>query len=341
MKLRLHEYNLPLTHPFTISRGTITVQGILIVELQQDGVSGYGEATVNAYYDAAMADMKGRFTVMESVLAGHTFRDTDSFWNLCAEYLDDAPFVLAALDCAAHDLWGRLENAPVHRLWGLDPNDAVSSSFTIGIAEVDEMISKLSEMPGWPIYKIKLGTARDLEVVAALREHTEAVFRVDANCGWDPNEATALSGELARQGVEFIEQPLSPDEPNAREAQGQLFRESALPLIADENCVSEDDVPRCVDHFHGINIKLCKCGGLTPARRMIANAREHGLKVMVGCMTESSVGISAAAQLAPLLDYADLDGAVLLAEDAADGVRLHKGQLIFLNEPGLGIQSLK
>ena len=341
MNLRLHEYNLPLKHPFTISRGTITMQGILIVELQQDGVSGYGEATVNAYYDTAMAAMKGRFTVMESVLAGHTFRDTDSFWNLCAEYLHDAPFVLAALDCAAHDLWGRLENAPVHRLWGLDPNDAVSSSFTIGIAEVDEMISKLSEMPGWPIYKIKLGTARDLEVVAALREHTEAVFRVDANCGWDPNEAAALSGEMARQGVEFIEQPLSPDGPNAREVQGQLFRESALPLIADENCVSEDDVRWCVDHFHGINIKLCKCGGLTPARRMIANARELGLKVMVGCMTESSVGISAAAQLAPLLDYADLDGAVLLTEDAADGVQLHKGQLTFLNEPGLGIQSLK
>ena len=338
MKLRLHEYNLPLTHPFTISRGTIKVQGTLIVELQQDGVSGYGEATVNAYYDAAMADMKDRFTAMESVLAGHTFRNTDSFWNLCSEHLANAPFMLAALDCAAHDLWGRLENAPVHRLWGLDLNDAVPSSFTIGIAEVDVMNTKLAEMPGWPIYKIKLGTANDLEIITALREHTEAIFRVDANCAWDPNEVAALSGEMARQGVEFIEQPL---EPEAREAQAQLFRESALPLIADESCAAEEDVPRCVDHFHGINIKLCKCGGLTPARRMIANARELGLKVMAGCMTESSVGISAAAQLAPLLDYADLDGAVLLAEDAADGVQLHKGQLTFLNEPGLGIQSLK
>ena len=338
MKIRLYQYNLPLTHPFTISRGTITVQGTLIVELQQDGVSGYGEATVNAYYDAALADMKKRFTAMEPVLAAHTFRDTDSFWNLCAEHLDDAPFVLAALDCAAHDLWGRLENAPVHRLWGLDPNDAVNSSFTIGIAELDVMIAKLAEMPGWPVYKIKLGTERDVEIITALREHTEATFRVDANCGWDPSEAAALSGEMARQGVEFIEQPL---EPEAREAQVQLFRESALPLIADENCAAEEDVLRCVDHFHGINIKLCKCGGLTPARRMIANARELGLKVMVGCMTESSVGISAAAQLAPLLDYADLDGAVLLAEDAADGVQLHKGQLTFPDEPGLGIQSLK
>jgi L-alanine-DL-glutamate epimerase-like enolase superfamily enzyme len=338
MKIRLHEYNLPLTHPFTISRGTITVQDTLIVELQQDGVSGFGEATVNAYYDAAMTDMRARFTAMEPALASHIFRDTDSFWNLCAEHLVDAPFVLAALDCAAHDLWGRLENTPVHRLWGLDPNDAVESSFTIGIAEVDVMIAKLAEMLSWPIYKIKLGTANDLEIITALREHTKAIFRVDANCAWDPNEAAALSREMARQGVEFIEQPL---EPEARDAQAQLFRESALPLIADENCVGEDDVPRCVDHFHGINIKLCKCGGLTPARRMITTARDLGLKVMVGCMTESSVGISAAAQLAPLLDYADLDGAALLAKDAADGVQLHKGKLTFSDEPGLGIRALK
>jgi len=338
MKIRLHEYNLPLTHPFTISRGTITVQDTLIVELQQDGVSGFGEATVNAYYDAAMTDMRARFTAMEPALASHIFRDTDSFWNLCAEHLVDAPFVLAALDCAAHDLWGRLENTPVHRLWGLDPNDAVESSFTIGIAEVDVMIAKLAEMLSWPIYKIKLGTANDLEIITALREHTKAIFRVDANCAWDPNEAAALSREMARQGVEFIEQPL---EPEARDAQAQLFRESALPLIADENCVGEDDVPRCVDHFHGINIKLCKCGGLTPARRMITTARDLGLKVMVGCMTESSVGISAAAQLAPLLDYADLDGAALLANDAADGVQLHKGKLTFSDEPGLGIRALK
>ena len=337
MKIRLHEYNLPLTHPFTISRGTITAQGTIIIELQQDGVSGYGEATVNAYYDAAMADMKKRFTAMEPVLADHTFYDTETFWNLCAdEHLADAPFVLAALDCAAHDLWGRLENAPVHQLWGLDPNDAVKSSFTIGIDEVDVMIAKLAEMPGWPIYKIKLGTPRDLEIITALREHTEAIFRVDANCAWAPNEAAALSGEMARQGVEFIEQPLEPDGSEAHKAQAQLFRESALPLIADESCAAEADVPRCVDHFHGINIKLCKCGGLTPARRMITTARDLGLKVMIGCMTESSVGISAA----PLLNYADLDGAVLLAQDAAEGVRVEQGLVKLLDVPGLGIQKL-
>ena len=337
MKLLLHEYELPLKHPFTISRSTTTTQQTLIVELQQDGVSGYGEAIANSYYNSPMDLMRARLQAMQPLLDGETFHDTESFWNLCAGHLADAPFVLSALDCAAHDLWGRLEGAPVHRLWALDPADAVVSSFTIGIAEVDRMVAKLAEMQGWPVYKIKLGTARDVQIIRGLREHTDAVFRVDANCGWTPGEAAALSAEMAQHGVEFIEQPLPPE---AREAQAELFRDSALPLIADENCVGEADVLQCVDHFHGINIKLCKCGGLTPARRMIATARDHGLKVMVGCMTESSVGISAAAQLTPLLDYADLDGAVLLAKDAADGVQLRQGQFVFPSEPGIGIRAL-
>ena len=338
MKLLLHEYELPLKHPFTISRGTITAQRTLIVELQQDGMSGYGEATANNYYDSSMDLMRTRLQAMQPLLESEMFRDTESFWNLCAVHLADAPFVLSALDCAAHDLWGRLENAAVHRLWGLDPNDAVKSSFTIGIAGVNEMVAKLAEMPGWPVYKIKLGTARDMQIIQGLREHTDAVFRVDANCGWAPCDAAALSTEMAQQGVEFIEQPLPPE---ARKAQAELFRNSSLPLIADESCVGETDVLRCVDHFHGINIKLCKCGGLTPARRMIAAAHDHGLKVMVGCMTESSIGISAAAQLTPLLDYADLDGAVLLAKDAGDGVQLRQGQFVFPSEPGLGIRTLR
>ena len=338
MELLLHEYELPLKHPFTISRGTTTAQRTLIVELQQDGMSGYGEATANSYYDSSMDLMRTRLQAMQPLLGSEMFRDTESFWNLCAGHLADAPFVLSSLDCAAHDLWGRLENAAVHRLWGLDPNDAVKSSFTIGIAGMNEMVAKLAEMPGWPLYKIKLGTARDVQIIRGLREHTDAVFRVDANCGWAPGEAAALSTEMAQQGVEFIEQPLPPE---AREAQAELFRNSALPLIADENCVGEADVLQCVDHFHGINIKLCKCGGLTPARRMIAAAHDHGLKVMVGCMTESSIGISAAAQLTPLLDYADLDGAVLLAKDAGDGVQLRQGQFVFPSEPGLGIRTLR
>ncbi len=338
MKVIIHQHELVLKHPFTISRSTTTAQPTLIVELQQDGISGYGEAIANNYYDSPIEKMRTRLEGMQSVLDGEMFRDTDSFWDLCAAHLADASFVLSALDCAAHDLWGRLEGAPVHRLWGLNPADSVPSSFTIGIDEVPTMVSKLAEMPGWPVYKIKLGTANDDEIIQALRDHTDAAFRVDANCGWATEEAAALSAEMARHNVEFIEQPLPPE---AIEGQSQLFHDSALPLIADENCVGETDVLNCVDRFHGVNIKLCKCGGLTPARRMIAAAREYGLKVMAGCMTESSVGISAAAQLTPLLDYADLDGSVLLAEDIAEGVQLDRGKFIFPDEPGLGIRMLK
>ena len=337
MQLKIHQFDLPLLHPFTISRESITVQSTIIVELIQDGVSGYGESTTNAYYGVTEQSLRDSLQQVRDLIEGIEMSTPGELWSVANELLDDT-FALCALDLAAHDLWGKLQGAPVHQLWGLSTDANPLSNYTIGIDDIDVMVAKMAEFSDWPIYKIKLGTERDLEIITALREHTKAIFRVDANCAWDPNEAAALSGEMARQGVEFIEQPL---EPEAREAQAQLFLQSALPLIADENCVGEDDVPRCVDHFHGINIKLCKCGGLTPARRMITAARDHGLKVMVGCMTESSVGISAAAQLAPLLDYADLDGAVLLAEDAADGVQLHKGQLTFLNEPGLGIQSLK
>jgi len=282
--------------------------------------------------------MRKHLEGMQPLLAGETLRGTNSFWNLCAKRLANAPFVLSALDCAAHDLWGRLEGAPVHRLWGLNPDDSVDSSFTIGIAGVDEMVTKLAEMPGWRVYKIKLGTRRDIEIIQALRAQTDAVFRIDANCGWTPSEAAALTVEMAQLGVEFIEQPLDPSE---QKAQASLFHKADLPIIADESCVGEADVPQCANRFHGINIKLCKCGGLTPARRMIAAARDQGLKVMVGCMAESSVGISAAAQLAPLIDYADLDGAVLLSKDTADGVQLRQGQLTFPDAPGLGIRSLR
>jgi L-alanine-DL-glutamate epimerase-like enolase superfamily enzyme len=226
------------------------------------------------------------------------------------------------LDQAAHDLWGKRLGQPVYRLWGLNRDHNPPSDYTIGIDSIDKMVEKLNEFPGWPIYKIKLGTPRDLEVVRALRQHTSAVFRVDANCGWKPDQAIANSGPLQELGVEFIEQPLPADR---WQEMKRVFGESKLPLMADESCIVEADVGRCAGYFHGVNIKLTKCGGMTPARRMIATARQLGLKVMVGCMTESTVGISAIAQLLPLLDYVDMDGAVLLARDIATGVTLEKG----------------
>ncbi|MDZ7615820.1 MAG: enolase C-terminal domain-like protein, partial [Patescibacteria group bacterium] len=208
------------------------------------------------------------------------------------------------------------------------------TDYTIGIDTIDMMVRKLREFTGWPIYKIKLGTDQDLRIVQALREHTDAIFRIDANCAWTVAQTLAYAPELKRLGVELIEQPLPPDD---WRGMAQVRKDSPLPIIADESCRSETDVERCASVFHGINIKLIKCGGLTPARRMICRARELGLKAMVGCFTESSVGISAAAQLLPLLDYADLDGAMLLAEDAASGVCFKCGRAVYPDTPGCGI----
>ncbi len=200
------------------------------------------------------------------------------------------------------------------------------------------MVAKLREVPDWPLYKIKLGTADDVAIVRELRRHTDAVFRVDANCGWTESETIANSHRLKELGVEFIEQPLPAED---RDGAKRVYQESALPIIADESCISERDVELCADRFHGVNIKLVKCGGLTPARRMIQHARELGLKVMVGCMTESSVGISAIAQLLPLLDYVDMDGAALLAEDIATGVTVERGVCKFAKENGTGVCLLR
>jgi L-alanine-DL-glutamate epimerase-like enolase superfamily enzyme len=213
-----------------------------------------------------------------------------------------------------------------------------ASNYTVGIDAIDVMVAKLNEFPGWPIYKIKLGTDRDLEIVRELRRHTTATFRVDANCGWTAEQAIAYAPELKSLSVEFIEQPLKADR---WEDLRRVRENSVLPIIADESCIVESDVARCHGVFHGINIKLVKCGGLTPARRMIAEARRLGLSVMVGCMTESTVGISAIAQLLPLLDYVDMDGAVLLAKDIADGVRLDRGRCLYPDRPGNGVTLLE
>ena len=200
-----------------------------------------------------------------------------------------------AIDMAAHDLWGKLRGAPVWKLWGLGVEKLPVTDVTIGIDTIEVMVQKLHEFPNWPIYKIKLGTLHDLEIVQTLRQHTAATFRVDANCAWGVDEAIANAAALKPLGVEFIEQPLPPKD---WERMRRVYRESALPIIADESCCVEADVDRCAACFHGINIKLIKCGGLTPARRMIARARQHGLRTMVGCMTESTVSISAIAAIA-------------------------------------------
>jgi L-alanine-DL-glutamate epimerase-like enolase superfamily enzyme len=335
--LRLHAFDLPLRHTFRISREAMDVQPTLIVELERDGVRGYGEATSNAYYGFTIERMQADLLALQAELAAHEWSEPAELWQWAQPYLKDDPFALCALDQAAHDLWGKLRGEPVWKLWGLSLDRLPLSNYTIGIDTPEMMEAKLREFADWPIFKIKLGTPRDLEIVRHLRSVTSAIFRVDANCGWTRDETVRNSAALKELGVEFIEQPL-PDA--ARDQMPAVRQASALPIIADESCITEADVPRCAGQFDGINIKLVKCGGLTPARRMIEQARKLGLKVMVGCMTESTVGISAIAQLLPLLDYVDMDGAVLLAKDIATGVRLDRGRCLYPDLPGHGVQLL-
>lgn len=335
MELHLHVVPLRLRHTFTIAHGSLDVQQNLIVELRDGPHRGFGEASTVGYYGNSGPTMAASLEKVRAQIEAEKVDEPSRFWARVAPLLRDDPFALCALDQAAHDLWGRRLGRPVWELWGLDPSRLPPSDYTIGIASIPEMVRKLQEFPHFPVYKIKLGTPDDLAVVRALRAVTSAKFRVDANCAWDAATTLRRVEPLRELGVELIEQPL----PAADVAgQREVFASSTLPIIADESCQREEDVARCAGLFHGVNIKLTKAGGLTPARRMIARARELGLSVMVGCMTESSVGISAIGQLLPLMDYADMDGALLLAEDWAEGVRVGgDGRVHFPDAPGLGI----
>jgi len=207
------------------------------------------------------------------------------------------------------------------------------TDYTIGIDTIDAMLNKIQSNP-WPIYKVKLGTEHDLEIMKKLTASTNARFRVDANAGWSTDKALRIIPALSEMGIELIEQPLAK---NNWEGMQQLMSISTIPLLADESCVSEKDVEQCSGFFHGINIKLTKCSGITPALRMIATARKMNLKVMMGSMNESSIGSAAIAQFLPQLDFVDADGPLLLSRDVAEGLVYHQGKIELSGLPGLGL----
>lgn len=333
MQLKLHPVNLELRHTFRISHSARTHQPSLIVELQDGALSGYGEATATSYYGQSLEQMQAILEGLRSKIERSRWERAEDFWELMRPNLEEHPFVQCALDVAAHDLAARRAGKPLYQYWGLELRELPLTNYTIGIGTIEEMVSKMKEVP-WPVYKIKLGTDHDLEIIRALRQHTNARFRVDANCAWTAQQTIDMAPELKSLGVEFLEQPLSASD---AEGMARVFKASVLPLIADESCQREADIDKCAGYFHGVNIKLMKCGGLTPALRMIQRAKELNLQVMVGCMTESSVGIGAIAHLLPLLDYVDMDGALLLKNDPATGVHIDQGSVHFPAAPGTGV----
>jgi len=333
MIISLKKYILPLKHTFNISRESRDFQDSLIVGLSLDGKTGYGEATANPYYNITMESMLAEINGIRKEIETFNFTKPEIFHQFLIEK-GLSNFSICALDIAAHDLYGKILGKPLYEIWGTTIDKYPTTNYTVGIASIEKMVAKMQETP-WPIYKIKLGTDEDVAIVKELRKHSDAIFRIDANCAWTAEETIYNAPQLKALGVEFLEQPL-----NAVNWEGmkQIMHHSILPIMADESCIVETDVEKCALHFSGINIKLTKCGGLTPALRMIKEAKNLGLKVMVGCMTESTVGISAIAQLLPQLDYVDMDGALLLKEDIADGVIIKKdAKLIFPTLGGTGV----
>lgn len=336
MQLTIKQYRLPLRHRFSISRESLDFQDTLVVCLSLGGHTGYGEATANPYYHISTAGMQREIEAIKALIESYQFSTPEKFYPFLSEQ-GLSNFSKCALDLAAHDLYGKILGKPLYEIWETSVEHYPLTNYTIGIDSVEKMIAKMKEKP-WPIYKIKLGTENDVAIIETLRAQTNAIFRVDANGAWTARQTIENAPLLKDLGVEFIEQPLNADDWMGME---EVMHHTVLPIIADESCIVEKDVAKCALHFNGINIKLTKCGGLTPALRMIREGRELGLRIMVGCMTESTVGISAIAQLLPQLDYVDMDGAMLLAEDIAEGVKItDDARVLFPATGGSGIHLL-
>lgn len=335
MKVSYQTYNLKFRYPFTISNGrTKTHQPTFVVALEHFGHVGYGEAPAITYYNIPVEKMAEDLERKKLFVEKFAFTEPKRWWHYLHHLFPANPFLVCALDIAGWDLFGKMKGIPLHQFWQPAGPATTLTDYTIGIDTIEKMVAKMQEKP-WPIYKIKLGTEQDIAIIKALREHTDAVFRIDANAGWKAEEALEKITAFKDLGVEFIEQPLAKGD---WEGMKWLYQRSPLPLYADESCVAEGDVEKCHGHFHGINIKLTKCSGLTPALRMITKARELGMGVMVGSMNESTIGSAAIAHLQNLIDHMDVDGPLLLQEDIATGLHYkNNGQVMTSEASGLGI----
>jgi L-alanine-DL-glutamate epimerase-like enolase superfamily enzyme len=335
LKLSSEIVTLHTRHPFVIARGGQSEYRVVWVRLQaSDGLEGWGEADPSSYYGETADTVLAALRELGTDLPDDPFQLEQAEARFAARAPKSAA-ARAALSAALHDLVGKRLGQPLWRLWGLDPARAPRSSFTIGLGTVENMRQKVAEAASFPVLKIKLGTDRDEEILRTIRDATDKPIRVDANAGWTRERAIRMLPVLREFGVEFLEQPLAPDD---LEGIAAVRRQGILPVVVDESCIVAADIPRVAGAADGINIKLAKCGSLREALRMIATARAHKMLVMVGCMIESSLGITAAAHFTPLVDAADLDGAALTTDDPFVGATIERGQISLPTEPGLGVR---
>ncbi|TYL40071.1 dipeptide epimerase [Natronococcus pandeyae] len=320
---------LPLEFPFTISRGTATEAEVVTVRIEdEDGIVGVGGAGPSAHYgetpETVAAVLPDLLAVVEEV--GDPFL-LERIERRMRETVQRNPAARCAVSIALHDLVAKRVDEPLYRYWGLDPTETLETSYTIGIDDLETMREKTETAleRGHGTLKVKLGTDRDVEIVRTIRSVAPDVrLFVDANEAWTPREAVRKIDRLAEFDLEFVEQPVAAEDP---EGLRFVYERSSLPIAADESCITLEDIPQIADRCDIANLKLMKCGGLREAKRMIHTARAHGLEVMCGCMSESNASIAAACHLAPLLDYADLDGSLLLDEDPYAGVPMPDGEI--------------
>jgi L-alanine-DL-glutamate epimerase-like enolase superfamily enzyme len=335
MKLSHQTIELKPTHPFVIARGGYAHHRNVIVRItDEDGLEGLGEAAPNRYYGESVATVTAALGQFKPVLERADPQSLESIEAGLNRTLRGNASAKSAISSALHDLLGKRLGMPVHRLWGLDPTAAPQSSFTIAIAENEVLEQRVKEAAEYPILKIKLGTDRDMEIVRIIRNAApDKRLRVDANAAWTPKHAVRMSDFLVENGVEMLEQPVA-----ANDIEGLRFvrKRAKVPVFADESCLVATDIPKLAGAVDGINIKLAKCGSMREAMRMVHTARALDMQVMAGCMIESSLGISAIAQLAPLLDSADFDGAALLSSDPFRGASIRSGAIKLSSGPGLG-----
>jgi len=340
MKLQFYPMDLPCEFDFTISRGTQTVARHVLVTLTYESFTGRGEAAPNAFYGETQESVLDflAWVQTENLLSDLTPFDLQKFNDTFRQIPGHMP-AKSALEMALYDLYGQLLNQPLYKLLGLNPAKIPKSSYTIGLADLDEVRKKtrVALDRGYDILKVKVGGPSDLAVLETIRGMVPAsvTIRVDANAAWQPDEAIAMFPKLAALDVEFVEEPLQVDA--SMKDRRRVKESSPLPLIADESVHTLTDIPMVAEWADGVNLKLTKTGGLTEAIRMIHAARAHNLSVMLGCFVETSLAITAFAHLAPLADILDLDGGLLLADDPMDGVRWEGNQLFLPDRPGLGV----
>ena len=332
MKLTFTPYRIECTHPFGISRSTHEFYDIIYIYLERDGIIGRGEAAPSNRYKETYSDCMDILSTIPTTLP--VFEQSQKFENYIKLFTNGIKALDTAFSMAMFDFLGKQRNQSIHEMLGFKKNITNPTSFTIAIGDLKLLYKKIEEADDYLILKIKLGSGNDKEIIEKIRRKTDKLIRVDANEGWTLEEAKSMCNWLADQNVELIEQPLKADELHLMK---DLKQVSPIPLIADENCINADDIPKLADSFHGINIKLMKCGGCDEVAKMIGSANESGLKVMLGCMVESSMGITAMSQFASHTDFLDLDGNLLIHNDPYDGVKIQNGIPVLPDGTGLGL----